>query len=72
MPQITDLQFWLGLLAIAGFGNIGVFWYGYGKLNQKVDGINARLDKVNGTISDLQRSSASQGVDIGRLQGAGR
>lgn len=71
---MADWQFWIGVLSLIGLGNIGAFWYGYGKLNQKVDSgfenTTRRLDAINGSVGSLRESARSQGERIARLEGS--
>ena len=66
---MQDWQFWIGALALAGFGNIGAFWYGYGRLNQKVDGVLTRLDRINGRLDRHDGQIVDTQKAVARMQG---
>lgn len=71
---MADWQLWLSILSAVGLGNIGAFWYGYGKLNQKVDSgfenTNRRLDTINGSVNTLRAGASAHGERIANLEGS--
>lgn len=61
---------WGAIGVFVGIGiNLLMLAVGYGRLSQKVDGINKRLDRINGHIDKHEEKLANQGERIARIEG---